>query len=203
MDNLVKTPDSITFCEDGKYRWAYDLPMMKNPSILFTIYKVLLIAACLPLLIVLISSGFKDTLNILKTFAIVLLILFVIGFIAYAIVAATYGWYYCVIFEMDEKGVLHAQQQKQFSKAQALGMITALAGAETGNMTAAGSGLLAATKSSQYSQFDKVKKVKCFPKSNLIKLDYPLSHNQIYVEDDAFRFVEDYIKARCKGARQS
>lgn len=203
MEEPVRIPKSVTLCSDGKYRWVYELPMMKNPVILITVYKVLLIGACFPFLIVLILSGFQDAFKILKVFFIVLLILFVTGLISYMILAALYGWHYCVIFEMDEKGILHTQQPKQFKKAQALGVTASLAGTAAGNPSAAGTGLLAATKNSQYSEFDKVKKVKCFPKLNLIKLDYPFSHNQIYAADDAFEFVAEYIRSKCKGAKQS
>lgn len=202
MREKTQTPKSITLCEDGKYRWAYDLPMLKNPTILFTVYKVLAIAACFPLLISLIASGFTEILKILGLFILVLAILFVVGFIAYVIVAAVYGWYYCVIFVMDEEGIVHAQQQKQFKKAQALGMIAALGGAAAKNPTTTGAGLLAATKSEQYSQFDRVKKMKVYPRRHLIKLDYLMSHNQVYVEDDAFAFVEEYIRSRCKGVEK-
>lgn len=198
---MIKPPESITLCADGKYRWAYNLPMMKNPAILITVYKVLAISALFPFLIVLIADGFKNFLGALKVYCIVMLIMIVIGFIGYTIAAAAYGWYYCVIFEMDEDGIMHAQQPKQFKKAQALAMITAFAGAAGGKPGVTGAGLLAATKGGQYSQFNLVKKMKFFPRQNLIKLDYPLSHNQVYVEDDAFEFVADYIKTRCTAAQ--
>lgn len=196
-------PKSITHCADGKYRWAYNLPMMKNPAILFTVYKVLAISALFPFLIVLIADGFKNFFGAVKVYLLVMLIMIVIGFIGYLIVAAIYGWYYCVIFEMDEEGINHAQQPKQLKKAQALAMITAFSGASAGNPTVTGAGLLAATKSGQYSQFDLVKTMKFYPRQHLIKLDYPLSHNQVYVEDDAYEFVADYIKTRCVGAREA
>jgi hypothetical protein len=31
----------VTFYPDGKYRWVDEVPMLKNPSILFDVYKVL------------------------------------------------------------------------------------------------------------------------------------------------------------------
>jgi hypothetical protein len=31
----------VTLYPDGKYRWVYEVPMLKNPSILFDVYKVL------------------------------------------------------------------------------------------------------------------------------------------------------------------
>jgi hypothetical protein len=36
-----KTDSRVTLCPDGKYRWVYEVPMLKNPSILYDVYKVL------------------------------------------------------------------------------------------------------------------------------------------------------------------
>ena len=35
-----KVADSIYLCPDGMYRWVYEFRMMKNPSVLFTIWKI-------------------------------------------------------------------------------------------------------------------------------------------------------------------
>ena len=36
-----KTDSRVTLYPDGKYRWVYEVPMLKNPSILFDVYWVL------------------------------------------------------------------------------------------------------------------------------------------------------------------
>ena len=39
---MTETADSrVTLCPDGKYHWVYEVPMLKNPSILIDVYKVL------------------------------------------------------------------------------------------------------------------------------------------------------------------
>ncbi len=39
---MNKQSDSrVTLYPDGKYRWVYEVPMLKNPCILFDVYKVL------------------------------------------------------------------------------------------------------------------------------------------------------------------
>ena len=35
------TDSRVTLYPDGKYRWVYEVPMLKNPSILFDVYWVL------------------------------------------------------------------------------------------------------------------------------------------------------------------
>ena len=35
-----KVTENIYYCTDGKYRWIYELNMLKNPVILMTIWKI-------------------------------------------------------------------------------------------------------------------------------------------------------------------
>ena len=49
--------DRVRLCEDGKYRWTYPLDMLKNPSILFVVYKIFGILLSIPLLISIISAA--------------------------------------------------------------------------------------------------------------------------------------------------
>ena len=42
---------NIVLCPDGKYRWYYEYPMLKNPVILFTVWKVVLIGSLVPALV--------------------------------------------------------------------------------------------------------------------------------------------------------
>ena len=39
-----KVSENIRLCPDGKYRWVYEVEMLKNPTILFTVFKVLLLS---------------------------------------------------------------------------------------------------------------------------------------------------------------
>lgn len=192
--------ESVTLCSDNKYRWAYELPMMKSFAILSTVWKVLGIALCVPLLITLFAppvASVSDALRIIGVFALIFAGLLVLSLIAYIIVAAVYGWKYCVLFEMDEQGIVHKQMDRQVEKSQVLAAITAAAGVAAGSPTTAGTGLLAASKSSQYTRFEFVKRARFRKKQHLIKLDYPFSHNQIYVGDEDFDFVADYIRSHC------
>lgn len=200
IQGLPEAPAQVTLCSDGKYRWVYELPMMRSPVILFTVWKVLAIGFCVPYLITVLPS-MRDFVKITGVFALILLGVFALSLAAYTVLAACYGWKYCVVFEMDGEGVLHAQQARQFRKAQALGAIEAMAGLAAGDPTLAGAGLLSATKSSRYSRFTAVKRVKCVQRQHLIKIDYPFSHNQVYAEGEAFDFVADYIKAHCPQAK--
>ena len=190
---------AVTLCEDGKYRWYYEVRMFRNTAILGTLFKIFGgIAAAIWLLCV-ISDGFEDILATTRMVLIVFGVMTVLILLGYAIVAARYGGKYCVIFEMDEKGVDHKQLPSQFKKAQLAGLFAAIV---SGDPTTAGAGLLSATHSSLYSNFSAVRSVKARPRQHLIKVNAPFSKNQIYVRDEDYPFVLDYIRTHCPKIRK-
>lgn len=194
----------IKLCPDGKYRWIYEYPMMKNPTVLFTVLKVLAISAALPGLITFfcgLSDGFfKALISTLCIYVLVMAIFFVLSLIGYTITAAVYGWKYIVLFEMDEKGIAHIQQGKQFKKAQGLAWLTMMAGAAAGRPGIVGTGILAASKNSITSEFKNVKKVIGLRRRNTIKANQLFAKNQIYTDPLDYDFVWEYMTSRCKNA---
>ena len=86
-------------------------------------------------------------------------------------------------------------------KAQLIGALTALAGAGTGNLGTAGTGILAAARTTLYTGFDDVKEVEILPKEHLIRLNEALNRNQVYAADEDFAFAANYIRARCRNAK--
>lgn len=193
---------NITLCPGGTYRWVYEFRLMKNPIVFGTVVTVLGLSALIVGAFQLIIDLFAGNLNAASlrgtavTVLITLGILLALSVIAYLIVAAVYGWKYCVLFEMDEKGVRHIQMPKQFKKAQALGWLTAMAGAAAGNPGTAGAGLLAGSKMASTTEFSKVRRMKVYRKYETIKLNMLLEHNQIYVPAEDFDFVLGYISER-------
>lgn len=197
---------NIKLCTDGKYRWVYEFPLMRNFTILFTIWKVFLIAAAVPGLLVfflqLSDYGFLAALKALvEVLGIVLGIVIGLSIIGYLIYALISGGKYIVLFEMGEEGIIHAQLPRQFKKAQVIGMIAALAGAASGNLTMTGAGLISASRSAMESTFKDVKKIIGSRKGHTIYVNAPLNNNQIYMEDADYDFVWNYITSRCPGAQ--
>jgi len=105
---------------DGIMRWVYEMNMWKNPTLVITIWKVLLLAALAPAVLVFflnlgdgIGSAFHAFVNIM---------IFIVGIVTglmlfvYPLIAILNGGRYCVMFEMDDKRVKHTQMQKQFKK---------------------------------------------------------------------------------------
>ena len=104
-----KTDSRVTLCPDGKYRWVYEVPMLKNPSILYDVYKVLGISFGVVWLLNVLLIGCEDGFSLENLWGstyvlfVVALVLAVIALIAYVIVAWCYGWKYVVLFTMDER----------------------------------------------------------------------------------------------------
>lgn len=198
--------ENIRKCEDGTYRWVYEFSMLKNPIILLTILKIFLIVMVGIWVVFGLfrigSDGFAGAFaHQTKEMLIPGLILLGLSILGYLILAGIYGWKYCVLFEMDEQGIRHIQMEKQYNKAQVLGWLTAVAGAAAANPNAAGTGLLAATKNEQATEFSKVKCFRALKAFHTIKLDSLLNHNQIYAEPEDYDFVWTYVSSRCKKAK--
>lgn len=193
----------VTLCLDGKYRWVYEMSLLRNATIPLLLLKVLFITFAIVEAIMLSIGLFSgdDVVEMLvvslQMGGIALLILLPLGALAYVLYAWHIGWYYCVLFEMDDEGVLHAQQENQVKKAGLLADMAVLAGLAAGNPTAAGAGLLARTNSSMYTEFADVRRLGSARGRNVIYVN----NNQVYVSDEDFDFVWSYIKDRCPGAK--
>ena len=203
-----KVTENIYLCPDGVYRWFYELDMLKNPTILITVWKMLGVAFGAVALFILIMDLFQgviqsvsDILPAMKVILILVPVFFVISIIAYLILAWTFGWKYIVLFEMTEEYVKHIPTPKQFKRAQALNWLTVVVGAMSHHPTVMGAGMLAGAKSSSTSVFREVEFLRIRRKRNTIHVEQLLDKNQVYAEDADFDFVEKFIKDRCVKAK--
>ena len=196
----------VRLCADGKYRWAYEMNLLKNPTIFLTTLKVMVISIGIIGLFMLAITAFNGDLDMewlqfwLKLMGIILGIFLGLAIISILVTAAILGKY-VVLFEMDEKEVVHIQMPRQVKKAEVIGLITALVGIMAKNPTTMGAGMLAASKSKSTSEFANVRHVKARRWRNLIKVNQLLNKNQVYVSDEDFDFVYNFIKSHCKNVR--
>ena len=137
----------------------------------------------------------------LKLMGIILGIFLGLAIISILVTAAILGKY-VVLFEMDEKEVVHIQMPRQVKKAEVIGLITALVGVMAKNPTTIGAGMLAASKSTSTSVFDKVRHVKARRRLNLIKVNQLFAKNRVYVTDEDFDFVYDFLCTHCTKAKK-
>ena len=202
--NQLVSP-GVTMGGDGILRWVYEMNMWKNPTLVITIWKVLLLTSLVPAFLIFfltLNDGLGTAILVfLKIMTIVGGIVTGLMLLAYPFVAMINGGKYCVIFEMDDKSVNHIQMQKQFQKSQVLSMVVVLAGVMTGNIQATAAGMLAGSKQSSLSSFEKVKSITVNKKRHVIYVNEKLSHNQIYADSGDFAFISEYIIKRCKKAK--
>ena len=203
-----KVTENIWLCPDGAYRWAYEYDMLRNPTILITVYKVLGLAWGIVLALVLIMDliqgavrSWGDLWNSLKVFLIMAGIFLVLGALGYLITAAIFGWRYQVLFEMTDEYVKHIQMGKQVKRTEAIGMITLFVGLMAKNFSTAGAGVLSMSKSVSTSEFKNVEFLKVRRRRHTIHVNQLLDKNQVYAEDADFDFVERFIRERCVKAR--
>lgn len=203
----IKCNYRVQLYEDGKYHWMYDLHLLKNPSVLIDVYKMLGITMVIFFFILFVIHSCSEGLNV-ETFgtvinivAVIAAIFFVLGLLGYLLYAAISGWVYTVHFILDEKGVVHKQSPKAKKVAKRIGFLTMMAGLLSRRPSVMGSGALAASRTSMSSDFSVVRKVKALRRINTIKVNEPFGKNRVYVCNEDFDFVYDYICSHCPKAK--
>ena len=192
--------------KDDVLRWVYEFSLYRNPTILVLVWKIfffIFLGLYVFLVLLEIGDGIGDALaGLTPVFLGLIGGMFILSTIAYCLYALMMGGKYCVLFEMDEKGVKHTQMPRQFKKAQILGNLLLLAGAATGSVGAAGQGLLVGSKQSTYSKFKQVRVIKPDRKRQVIKVNSSdLVHNQVYAEAADFDFVLSFIETHVVAAQ--
>ena len=195
----------VTLCNDGKYRWTYEMSLFKNPTIFLLIWKIFFFIFLGVFAVVNISDfikwGPEKALENLPVLGYLLLGMTAVVGLGYLIYAAIMGGKYIVEFEMDEKGITHKQTASQAKKTKKIGRVTMMAGAAAGRIGTVGAGMNA-QRTEMYSDFSKVRKIKAYPRRDLIKVNERLGHNQVYAAKEDFEFVKNYIASRCVNIKQ-
>jgi len=197
----------VTLYPDGKYRWVYEVHMLRNYSILIDVYKVLGISLAILMLFNLLLQACEGTLSLkeIGSFSLQMLlivggIMLVLGFLGYFLYAWISGWKYVALFILDEKEVVHQQMPREIKKAEAIGALTALAGILARRPGVVGAGLLSASRTTTTSVLANVKHVIPCRRMNLIKVNQLLNKNRVYVCDEDFDFVYQFLCDHCPNA---
>ena len=198
---LKNVAPNVVSGQDGKYCWIYEMSLFKNPTMFFTVWKVFIFVALgvfVFISVVQFAEGNMDgeaALNMLKYFAIALAAITVLVVISFLIYAAIMGGRYVAEFTMDEEGVNHAQISSQAKKARGIATASVLIGLATGSRAAVTGGI-AASNTSMYTPFAKTRKVRFYPKRDLIKIRTRFFRNQIYAKPEDFDFIRSFVMAR-------
>ena len=195
--------NGIQLCPDGKYRWAYEVNMYKNPTILYAIMSLFLGTYLVCLVLFTVINFFSDE-DILITILMVTGIFVGIAILAipaYLLVASMMGGTYAALFVMDENGIEHHQMPKKVKKLQLINTIGGWIGAAKGDLSMVGLSLFSSGVQVTKTDFKNVHSIKTAPRRNLIKLTEAwYSWNHIYVDDHDYDWVCQYIKDHCPTA---
>ncbi len=199
----MKDREDQAFMEDSRAvrRWVYEVRLFRTSALLFTVWKVLLVAWLLTsALIFMISLDGVPFLELLGKLGPVLLytglFLLALSILAYALYGLIMKGRTTVLFEMDSQGVRHSQLVDQAKKAKKLGNLTAAAGLAAGMPAAAGAGLLAGSRRSSYTAFRKVRAVRVQRRRQTILLRSSfMTHNQVYAASADFDSVLNFIES--------
>ncbi|MBR5061916.1 MAG: hypothetical protein IKX24_07215 [Prevotella sp.] len=199
----------VKLYEDGKYHWMYDLHLLKNPSVLFDLFKALVLSVVIVAILFFIIQACSNGIHleeiqfVLKVTGIMAGIMLVLGLLGYFIYAAMSGWAYSVHFIMDENGVTQEQAPRAQKVSERVGCLTVLVGLLTRKPGVMGTGMIAASRTSMRSDFSSVRKVKAMRWMNTIKVNERFGKNRVYANNDDFDFVYNYISSRCPKAKVS
>ena len=191
-----------TLCPDGKYRWTYEVNLLKNPSMFYDLMLVMCISLGVVFVTMLAGLLYGDNLDweSLSTMALAFLgisvFFFFLCLLGYVIWAGMSGWRYAALFTMDDVSITHEQMPKEVKRGQVIGEIASLVGMAGGTFSTVGAGLLAASINAWKSDFRSVRKVKVVRRRHLIKVNELLTKNRIYAEREDLDFVAGYIRQR-------
>ncbi len=197
----------VRLYEDGKYHWLYDFHMLKNPMILIEVYWALGVTMAIFMCIIFLIGACSEGLNLetleftFEVTGITAAIFLVLGLLGYLLYAAVMEWEYPIHFIMDEKGVVHRQAPRAKKAARRIGCLTMLVGLLAKRPTAVGAGALAGSRTTMSSEYAFVRKVKAVRRHHTIRVNERFSRNQVYVCDEDFDFVYDFISRHCPSAK--
>ena len=205
---VASTPENeprtnVRLFSDGKYRWTYDLNLLKNLSVFIDLIKVfgfiLLGIWLIEVLSGIIQRGFELDVFLMdtKTIFLVFVFIFFLCLISYLIVVLINKGYYHLMFIMDGEGITHCQREDTAKNGQHVAAATVIM--DTDNAPAA----MAALQTMWTTRFPKVRHVKTVRRSHLIKVNELLTKNRIYVENpDDYEFVLRFITEHCPNAKK-
>ena len=184
-------PERVALFDDGVYRWCYDMDMWRNRFMLTLILKVIgiLSIAMIAIFLALLGPGEMGTVLL------ILLGIIVLALVVYAVCALVMGGHYHLRFEMDDSAVRLVQSDATRQRNHTLAVIATVAGIAAGKP---GEALrvgvtLEAANAVGTTAFSAVRRVRLYPKCDVIDLREWFGMNQIYVNGEDYAFVRDFI----------
>lgn len=189
-------------CDDGVYRWVYEYDLWKNHTVILEIEKFLFLV-CLGIMVIqglieIPQKGFiKGLISAAQEAGILLGIMSALLIISYPIYCLLSNGKYCVLFEMDDKGIMHTRMEKKVKREDLVEWLWAANEILDSRLLSTGLGIATASEASMETVFSEVRKMSVSEKGKTITLVCRITRNQVYVPAEKFEFVKKYILERC------
>ena len=193
-------PDRVTLCDDGVYRWSYDMDMWHNRFMLRHVLTIVCAMSVLVSLTMLAAFGLNRVSPRLAAllFIIPMGALSALTLLIYLICALAMRGNYHLRFEMDENKIVLVQTAETENRNRVLTTVSTVTGIAAGQRNKAYrvNATLRAADSVGTTAFADVTRVRLFPDDDVIDLWEWFGMNQIYVPREDYALVRDFMLAR-------
>ncbi|WP_321429368.1 hypothetical protein [uncultured Methanolobus sp.] len=187
--------------------WDIDVSILTNRLILNELLKVLGIATVITAAIValimlpaILSGSVYSTSSNLRDMKYALMLIGILFLFTALFIIAYYGNKYMLTYKLDSKTVSTITRQDQKGKNWIVNFLLIFTGLLTGNPTAAGTGLLAASHQDQELKWKNITKVSFYPKSRTIAIKAGFAEKSIvFCTPENYDSVAEYVRNMCNG----
>lgn len=183
--------------------WEIEISILNNMGVMGEVFKVLGIASAIPALLVFIlwaADGFPkiSDLGDFKYFLDLILILIIVT----ALIILAVGNKYPTRYELTPQGVTFITLEKRRKKNNFIALLLILLGGTKGNVSAMGTGVLAASRQNMYTNWKKVRKIVFNKKRGSISLiSTDMTKNILFCKEDNINEVFNAVKLYCPKAK--
>lgn len=197
-------PEGIERAPDGSLCWTYEQSLWKNPSILYTLLKVMLVVDVIVVVMIGVISAITGDFDLTMTLtvgAVVMVISVLLALIGYAVFALISGGKHEMLFIMDETRVIHTLMPKEAERGRRISDAAILVGALTGSLSTMGAGMASRGRETMISPFAEIQSIEQDRGHDCIKVRCGLYFNQVYASPVQYDFVLSHIAAHCPGVK--
>lgn len=121
--------------------------------------------------------------------------------LAYLIILVVFRGTYDVHYVIDSRGILCENQKRQAKRVKRMSFFTLLFGLFSGNATAAGTGMLASSRTKEFFAWKNIKKARYIDRQRCIMLHAGFAENTaLFCTEDNFKAVKSLVAGKLKAS---
>lgn len=172
-------------------QWQIRVPIFRNPVIL----RQLGIAVGIPFGLLASAIALLSGESIYALYALGLIAALL--FVSWLLIMALYQGKYEAEFILDDRGALCRTQKKQARKNRAVNSLVTVLGLLSGRFSAAGAGMLAQSRQSEYLEWSRVKKASFHPKGRTILLCGGFAETvALFCTEENYPEIEEFVRRK-------